>query len=161
MKLYLLICFFSLSVCSFALDRKCLSDTVVYYNIEGLSSEGAEEEVFYTSAGDIGSAKIRIYGCSGQSRIEMTFDKSHIKVKEKTYFYEKPLSEIESEEDIHLKSELEYTMDYNGNLLNKKPDLDHIDIFPVFRKVIPFKINRQYHDLPRSASCENYNIRRE
>lgn len=121
---------------------KCTSDTVVYYNIEELSSEGAEAEVLYTFAGDISSVKIRIYGCSGQVRIEMTLDKSQIKVKEKTYFYEKPLSEIESEEDIHLKSELEYTMDYNGNLLNKKPDLDHIDIFPVFRKVIPFKINR-------------------
>jgi hypothetical protein len=122
------------------METKLASDTIIFYEMEGLSSEGAEAKVYYKASGNIDSARISIYGASGQVQIEMSFSKVQIKVIERSYFYQQPLSEIKTEEDIHFKSEIEYIIDYNGNILNKKSDVEYLNIFMDFKKVVPFKI---------------------
>ncbi|MDR1706714.1 hypothetical protein [Dysgonomonas sp.] len=140
MRLLLFILLISFSTHIFAMETKLASDTIIFYEMEGLSSEGAEAKVYYKASGNIDSARISIYGASGQVQIEMSFSKVQIKVIERSYFYQQPLSEIKTEEDIHFKSEIEYIIDYNGNILNKKSDVEYLNIFMDFKKVVPFKI---------------------
>ncbi|MFV0537113.1 MAG: hypothetical protein ACK5M3_07045 [Dysgonomonas sp.] len=147
MRLLLFVLLISFSTYISAIETKLASDTVILYEMEGLSSEGAEAVVYYKASGNIDSARISIYGSSGQVQIEMSFSKAQIKVIERSYFYRQPLSEIKVEEDIYFKSEIEYLIDYNGNILNKKSGVEYINIFMDFKRLVPFKIKYPFQIL--------------
>ena len=57
-------------------------DTLIIYNIKGISTEGAEAKVNYVN-GKIAKSVTNIYGETGQSTIIYEFDTDKIKVSEK------------------------------------------------------------------------------
>lgn len=61
-------------------------DTLITYNIEDISTEGAEAKVNYVN-GKIAKSVTNIYGETGQSTIIYEFDTDKIKVSETKYSY--------------------------------------------------------------------------
>jgi hypothetical protein len=113
-------------------------DTIIVYDIEGISSEGAAAKTKYEK-GKIQESTINIYGETGQARINYIFSSNQIDVKEQVFSYKTELENVNSKEDMILEKELFYSMDLNGVPLGKV-DKDRIDIFQEFKEVVPFKL---------------------
>jgi len=111
-------------------------DTViVIYNIENISSQGAEA-IFHYIQGKVSLCEVNIYGEMGKGELIYEFYDNHIKVIEKDYNYEVPFMEV-TNKDIQLVKNFSYTMDLNGIPL-EKVDSNRIDIFQKIKDVIPF-----------------------
>jgi hypothetical protein len=63
-------------------------------------------------------ARITIYGSSGRVEVNYDFTGTSIKVREYTYIYLKPLSQIENGKDIKLESASIYTLSNNGKVID-------------------------------------------
>jgi hypothetical protein len=113
-------------------------DTLVTYDIEGISTEGTVANVNYVN-GKITKSVINIYGETGQARILYKFDIDKIKVLETKYSYKMGIENVKSDEDMQIDYEIEYFIDFKGNLLGKEIS-DRIDIFKEFREVVPFEL---------------------
>lgn len=113
-------------------------DTLITYNLEDLSPEGASADVLYKNR-KISESAIVLYGGSGKKEIEYIFEEDKIKVTEKSFVYSTEIENVKSDEDIQLTNEQTYDMDYNGNVIGK-PVEDRSDIFSEFKTQIPFII---------------------
>ena len=115
---------------------KC--DKTIKYNLEDISSEGAEVEACYFEK-KINKAKIIIYGSFGRVEISYSFLNGVIIAEECTYKYLKSLSEVNSEKDIKLESTVQYTLSINGKIINGK-SVNAEEIYKSFIEVVPLKI---------------------
>lgn len=113
-------------------------DTIINYDIQGVSSEGAEAKVSYIN-GKIRKSVVNIYGETGQANIVYIFLNNRIIVTEKKYAYKTLLADVHSSKDIIPGKEISYILDFNGKPIGKR-DADRIDIFSEFKKAVPFEL---------------------
>ncbi|WP_249169262.1 hypothetical protein [Porphyromonas levii] len=114
------------------------NETLITYNIEGISSEGAEAKVNYVN-GKISKSITTIYGETGQATIIYLFETEKIKVLESRYSYRCMIEDVESDNDLLLDYRISYFINYNGELVGAGIP-NHIDIFQEFQRVVPFKL---------------------
>ena len=120
------------------INENITKDTLIVYNLEGISTQGAEVNVSYQSSKIIRSEAI-IYGERGKAIIQYKFNQKQIKVIEKQYSYKTTFDDVKSDDDIMLVNEQTYYIDYDGNLIGS-PIENRIDIFNEFKEKIPFEI---------------------
>ncbi len=113
-------------------------DTLIIYDIDGISAEGTEAKVNYVN-GKISRSMISIYGETGQASIIYEFEKDKINVSEKKFLYKTNIENVKFDTDMFLDYEISYTIDFKGNLINKQIS-EWIDIFKEFSDVVPFEI---------------------
>jgi hypothetical protein len=148
---YITVCmFFIIISCNFANKRevgsvnnnsnlnKMAKDTLMIYDIEGISAEGAEAKVSYVN-GRITNSVTSVYGETGQATIIYEFETDKIKVLETKYSYRLGIENVKSDEDMLLNYEMSYFIDFNGNLIGKEFH-DRIDIFKEFKETVPFEL---------------------
>ncbi|MEQ1675668.1 MAG: hypothetical protein ABL876_03130 [Chitinophagaceae bacterium] len=93
-------------------------DTTVKYEIEDISSEGAEANACYRN-NSIYQCRVVVFGAGGRADLQYNFNDSVVMVKEYLYKYSKPLAEIKNDTDIHLSDSLFYTLDKkSGKAIN-------------------------------------------
>lgn len=118
--------------------RSVVKDTLITYDIEGISAEGAEAKVNYVN-GKIFKSVTSIYGETGQATIIYEFEMDKIKVLETKYSYKSEIENVKSNKDMRLDYEIGYFIDFKGNLIGKEIP-DRIDIFKEFEEAIPFEL---------------------
>ncbi|HUH73689.1 MAG TPA: hypothetical protein VLZ75_04720 [Chitinophagales bacterium] len=121
--------------------HEIVRDTLIIYDIEGISTEGGEAKVNYVN-GRIFKSVTSIYGESGQATIIYEFETDKIKVIETKYSYNTTIDNVKSEEDMKLEYETSYFIDFYGNIIGKKIP-NRIDIFREFKKFIPFELSKK------------------
>lgn len=114
-------------------------DTLITYNINKISTEGAEAKVNYKN-GRIIKSVTNIYAGTWQASIYYKFLKDKIEVIESKYLYNTEIENVKSLDDMRLDYKITYFIDFNGNLLEKK-NINRLDIFNEFKEVVPFKLN--------------------
>lgn len=119
-------------------NKETLKDTLITYNIEGVSSEGTEAKITYKSKKNY-AGKINIYGETGQAELIYKFFPTNIEVTEKRYEYKKDLKSVNEKEDLILANTVTYKVDYEGNILSNKPK-EYIDIFKELKESVPFEL---------------------
>lgn len=119
-------------------EMSVIKDTTIVYDIENISSEGAEAVVKYADK-KIKESTISIYGETGQAKIIYSFSSDLINVTEKEFAYKEDLKKVSSDKDMKIKKEIAYTIDFNGNLIGNA-DKERIDVFQEFKKVVPFEL---------------------
>lgn len=117
---------------------KVAKDTIIAYDIEGISAEGAGTKVNYVN-GKISKSVTSIYGETGQATIIYEFETNKIKVSETKYSYKSGIENVKSDEDMQLDYEMSYLIDFKGNLIGKEIP-ERIDIFKEFKEVVPFEL---------------------
>lgn len=148
---YLLVCFLFFGVaCSShpqqeLSDMKYISDasnnivdTVVTYDIEGISDEGAETTVTYENS-KISKSVTNVFWGTGKVIIVFDFETDVINVLETKFSYTIGIEDVKSENDMQLDYEYRYSLDYEGNLQGEVIQ-ERIDIFKVFKDIVPFKL---------------------
>lgn len=142
-----------ISLCSFAYkiekqnekanknSQKTLSkpDSIIVYNLEGFSSEGAEAKAKYHKS-KILECVIFVYGETGQSKIIYKFRNKQIFVNEYNYLYTKSISEIKNKSEIKLSSTRNYVLDYQGNFIGKTLK-KYMNIFEDIKKNVLFELS--------------------
>jgi|SRR5690554_799152 len=113
-------------------------DTLILYNIEGISTEGVEAKVHYSNS-EIAKSITNVYACTWQATIIHEFGLEKIKVTETKYFYTTEIENVQTEEDLHLDYEIVYFIDFEGNLIDNEIN-DRIDIFREFKETVPFEL---------------------
>lgn len=113
-------------------------DTLIAYDIEGISTEGAVAKVNYVN-GRITKSITSIYAGTWQATIIYKFETDKIKVLETKYFYKTEIENVKSDEDMQLDYEISYFIDFKGNLIGKEIS-ERIDIFKEFQEVVPFEL---------------------
>jgi hypothetical protein len=116
-------------------DKINIKDTIITYDLEDISSEGAEVVAHYIQ-NKIMLCKISIYGSMGRAELVYKFSNNQIKVTEKDYQYAVPMMEV-TEKDIELVKDFSYIMDLNGIPIDKV-DSSRIDIFQEVKQIVPF-----------------------
>ena len=106
-------------------------NTTIIYDIDNLSSEGAEARVLYRD-GKIKESTIFIYGAGGKTEIEYLFTSNFIRVREQTYLYQDTTLNT-----IDTLRVLRYKIDYSGKTVEKSFS-QYTDIFEEFKKAVPF-----------------------
>jgi len=114
-------------------------DTLITYNINKISTEGAEAKVNYKN-GRIIKSVTNIYAGTWQVSIYYKFLKDKIEVIESKFLYNTEIENVKSLDDMQLDYKITYFIDFNGNLLEKK-NINRLDIFNEFKEVVPFKLN--------------------
>lgn len=117
---------------------RATNETSITYNIEGISSEGAEAKVTYVN-GKISKSITSIYGETGQATIIYEFGAEKIKVLEYKYSYKSRIGDVESDRDLSLEYRISYFINYDGKVVGGEAP-EHIDIFQEFRRVVPFEL---------------------
>lgn len=151
MMKYIIICLSFLTVsCNFAHKQEkgsvnnksdfnvVAKDTLITYDIEGISTEGAGTKVNYVN-GKISKSVTSIYGETGQGVVIYEFETDKIKVMETKYSYKSGIENVKSNEDMQLDYEISYFIDFRGNLIGKEIP-ERIDIFKEFQEVVPFEL---------------------
>ena len=118
-----------------------LKDTVIHYDIEGVSLEGVGVEAHYTN--DILRwALIGIYGETFQIQIKYYFGKEHINAVEKQYEYRTEMFyDVKSKDDIILIDSFDYSLNYiTGDLYRIDSGHKHTPIFKEFNKAVPYNL---------------------
>lgn len=113
-------------------------DTIITYNIDGISSEGTEARVIYKKQ-KIYESTINIYGETGQAELIYKFSPTNIEVTENSYKYKEDLKSVNSKDDLILSNTVKYYIDYTGKVLSNNLK-EHIDIFKEFKESIPFEL---------------------
>lgn len=114
------------------------NETLITYNIEGISSEGAEAKVTYVN-GKISKSITALYGETGQATIVYEFGAEKIKVVETKYSYKCTIEDVGSDNDLLLDYRISYFINYNGELVGAELP-KHMDIFQEFQRVVPFEV---------------------
>lgn len=117
---------------------KVAKDTIITYDIEGISAEGTGAKVNYVN-GKITKSVTSIYGETGQATITYEFDNDKIKVFETRYSYKTTIESVKSDKDMKLDYEISYFIDFKGNLIGEEIP-DRIDIFKEFKDAVPFEL---------------------
>ncbi|MDR2123173.1 MAG: hypothetical protein LBP34_08620 [Flavobacteriaceae bacterium] len=148
--IYIIIFCLSFASCNFAQKQetrqsinkpdfyRIAKDTLVTYDIEGISTEGAEAKVNYVN-GKITKSITNIYAGTGQASVVYEFDTDKIKVLETKNSYKTEIENVKSDKDMKLEYKRSYFIDYSGNLIGESIP-DRIDIFQEFKKIIPFEL---------------------
>lgn len=118
--------------------NRATNETSITYDIEGISSEGAEAKVTYVN-GKISRSITTIYGETEQATIIYEFGAEKIKVLETKYSYKSKIEEVESDSDLSLDYKISYFINYNGEIVGAEAP-EHIDIFQEFQRVVPFEL---------------------
>lgn len=113
-------------------------DTLITYEIGGISLEGAGAEVNYVN-GKITKSTTLVCGETGQATIVYEFGTDKIEVRETKYVYKTTLENVKSEADMQLEHDISYFIDFNGNIMGKEIP-ERIDIFKEFKEVVPFEL---------------------
>lgn len=113
------------------------NETPITYNIEGISSEGAEAKVYYVN-GKISKSFTTIYGETGRATIIYEFGAEKIKVLEIKYSYKCMLEDVKSDSDLLMDYSISYFINYDGKVVGSEAP-EHIDIFQEFQRVVPFQ----------------------
>jgi len=113
-------------------------DTLIKYNIEGISTEGAGADVNYVN-GIINKSIINIYAGTWQAIIVYEFEENKIKVLETKYSYNVEIEDVKSDKDMHKDYEISYFIDFKGNVLGKEFP-ERIDVFKEFKDIVPFEL---------------------
>ena len=111
-------------------------DTTIIYDIDNLSSEGAEARVLYGD-GKIKESTTYIYGAGGKTEIEYIFASNFIRVREQTYLYQDM-----SLNKLDTLNVIRYKIDYRGNVVGKKLSR-YTDMFEEFKGTVPFILKWQ------------------
>ena len=111
-------------------------DTTIIYDIDNLSSEGAEARVLYGD-GKIKESTTYIYGAGGKTEIEYIFASNFIRVREQTYLYQDT-----SLNKLDTLNVIGYKIDYRGNVVGKNLSR-YTDMFEEFKRAVPFILKRQ------------------
>ena len=133
-------------------------DTTIIYDIDNLSSEGAEARVLYGDGkikesttppplhskpsklygdGKIKESTTYIYGAGGKTEIEYIFASNFIRVREQTYLYQDT-----SLNKLDTLNVIRYKIDYRGNVVGKRLSR-YTDMFEEFKRAVPFILKRQ------------------
>ena len=141
MKYYLFfIILLTISSCNYNKKNMTLKsnnhDTTIIYDIDNLSSEGAEARVLYGD-GKIKESTTYIYGAGGKTEIEYIFASNFIRVREQTYLYQDT-----SLNKLDTLNVIRYKIDYGGNVVGKKLSR-YTDMFEEFKRAVPFILKRQ------------------
>lgn len=118
--------------------NRATNETSITYNIEGISSEGAEAKATYVN-GKISKSITSIYGETGQATIIYEFGAEKIKVLEYKYSYKRRIEDVESDRDLSLEYRISYFINYDGKVVGGEAP-EHIDIFQEFQRVVPFEL---------------------
>jgi hypothetical protein len=117
---------------------KC--DTTINYDLENISSEGAEAQVCYTNR-KINRAYVVIYGASGRVETSYLFNISSVEAIERNYKYDKPLSEIKSDYDAKLSDSSTYILSLDdGKIIKGKSSNQATEIYKEFLKTVALTI---------------------
>lgn len=119
-------------------NKVIVKDTIISYDLESISSEGAEALVQYKNR-KIASSHITIYGAIGQSKITYQFIEGHVHVEEKDFIYNTAIENVNSEKDMKLLKKISYIIDLQG-ISESKIDSEKIDVFQKFKEIVPFKL---------------------
>lgn len=106
-------------------------DTIITYDIDNLSSEGAETHVLY-KGGKIKESTVYVYGAGGKMEIKYIFYRNFIDVREQTYLYQDT-----SLNKVDTLNVIRYKIDYRGRVVGKKLS-QYADIFEEFERAVPF-----------------------
>uniref|UniRef100_A0AB33JL85 PH domain-containing protein n=4 Tax=unclassified Prevotella TaxID=2638335 RepID=A0AB33JL85_9BACT len=117
-------------------DVTLMKDTIISYDLENISSEGAEAIVAYKNR-IASKATINIYGETGKIIITYSFKKNIISVQEEIISYA-PLLNEDSLMVIPI-SKISYFIDYKGHLKGEK-GISYTDIFKNFIEIVPLNI---------------------
>ncbi len=117
---------------------KVLKDTLITYELDGISLEGTETKVNYINS-KITKSFTSIYGETGLATIIYEFGTDKIKVLETKYSYKSGIEKVKSNKDLKLDYKICYFIDFKGNLLGKDIT-DRIDIFKEFKEAVPFEL---------------------
>lgn len=115
-------------------------DTTIHYDLENISSEGAEAQVCYINH-KINRAQVVIYGASGRVENSYLFKTSFVEVIERNFRYDKPMSEIKSDNDVKLSDSTNYILSLDdGKIIKGKSNNQASEIYKVFLKTVPLTI---------------------
>ena len=117
-------------------NENLIKDTILIYDINGISTEGGEANVKYEN-GHIKESKLNIYGETGQLEVFYLFYSKQIKVIEKHYFYLEGLNNVFNHSDFKLNKEVVGLIDYNGIPLQESDSVNS-EIFLTFKNQVPF-----------------------
>jgi len=119
-----------------------VADTVIYFSVEGLSSEGSEIKAHYIND-TITEAQWDIFGETGRITIKYDFFKNGtIQATEKQYLYKVQMSDVQSPNDIALKDTISYLFDTSG-VIKTVMDKDFTDVYPDFRAKVPLVLRNK------------------
>lgn len=113
-----------------------LKDTLIVYDIKGISSESAEAKVNYVNS-RITKSETNIYGETGQGTILYNFEKYKIRVSETRFSYKSQIQNTTSGKDMQLEYKVNYYIDFNGRIIGEEIPY-RIDIFKMFKEKVPF-----------------------
>jgi hypothetical protein len=120
--------------------NKLKCDTTVIYDLENISSEGAEVEGCYVNKYLI-RAKTSIYGAGGRNDIFYLFNGDTVNVIEKNYIYQKPLEQVKSDADMKFIDSTTYSLSIsNRNLIKGKSSNKAVDFLKSFIDKVPLKL---------------------
>lgn len=105
-----------------------ITDTIKYqFTLEDVGTEGNEGIAYYYKD-SVRKVEINIYTSMWKTYLLYIFENKLIKVTERTF---------NTYEDIQLVRDYSYTMDFNGNIL-EKVNSDRVDVYKDLKKVVPF-----------------------
>ncbi|MDF2382063.1 hypothetical protein JMG10_11335 [Nostoc ellipsosporum NOK] len=113
-------------------------DSVVSYDIEGLSSEGGEATARYAK-GQLRQCVLLLAGETGQRRLIYTFSGDSVKVEEEHYSFEEGVLMSDNDNKLQLDTTLHYTLDTTGKVLGAAP-AGYTDVFASMKKIVRFKL---------------------
>lgn len=115
-----------------------VKDTLITYDIEGISAEGAECIASYRN-GKVVKCSTNVYGETGQATIVYQFESNRIKVSETKYSYRKELENLKFDEDMRLDYKKSYLIDFKGNIIGQ-PIQVRTDIFQEIETTVRFEL---------------------
>lgn len=119
--------------------REEIKERTVTYDLQEISSEGAEAIVTYSN-NQIKTCKINVYGETGQTEIIYEFEADHIFVIKKRQTYTTDLEHTTAQNSI-IQKDIHYSINYSGKYMENRNDANKFDeIYLEMKKVVPFKI---------------------
>jgi len=113
-------------------------DSVITYDIGGLSLEGGEATARYIK-GQLSQCVLLLAGETGQRKLVYTFTGDSVKVEEEQYSFEEGILMSDNDNKLQLDTTLHYTMDTTGKLRGPAP-VGFTDVFADMRKVVRMRL---------------------
>gem|GEM_PF-1553011 len=113
-------------------------DSVITYDIEGLSLEGGEATARYMK-GQLSQCVLLLAGETGQRKLIYTFSGDSVKVEEEQYSFEEGILMSDNDNKLQLDTTLHYTLDTTGKLRGPAP-AGFTDVFADMKKVVKMRL---------------------
>lgn len=110
-------------------------DTVITYDMDGISLEGAEANARYVQ-GQLRQCILHVLGETGQRKLVYTFSGDSINVEEEQYSYEEGILTTGGDNKLQLDTTLHYTLDTAGKVRGNVVT-GYTDVFKEMKKVVP------------------------